>query len=96
VLKILVSQRPNRARPLEIDTEVYKWRRLIENFFCKPKEFKRTAMRATKPISLNPAAVLIWDKDLGPPCNCGLRFRRAQAELAGSADDHAGTDAALR
>ena len=47
-------------------------------------------------LILNPAAVLIWAKDLGPPCNCGLRFRRAQAELAGSADDHAGTDAALR
>ena len=44
---------------------------------------------------LNPAAVLIGAKDLGPPCNCGLRFRRAQAELAGSADDHAGTDAAF-
>jgi transposase len=26
----------------------YKWRHLIENFFCKLKEFKRIAMRAEK------------------------------------------------
>ena len=34
--------------PLQIDTEMYKWRHLIENFFCKLKEFKRIAMRADK------------------------------------------------
>ena len=28
--------------------EVYKWRHLIENFFCKLKEFKRIAMRSDK------------------------------------------------
>jgi transposase len=28
--------------------EVYKWRHLIENFFCKLKEFKRIAMRCDK------------------------------------------------
>lgn len=27
---------------------MYKWRHLIENFFCKLKEFKRIAMRADK------------------------------------------------
>jgi transposase len=27
---------------------MYKWRYLIENFFCKLKEFKRIAMRAYK------------------------------------------------
>src|SRR5438876_80356 len=31
-----------------IDEEMYKWRHLIENFFCKLKEFKRIAMRADK------------------------------------------------
>jgi len=31
-----------------IDAELYKWRHLIENFFCKLKEFKRIAMRADK------------------------------------------------
>ena len=34
--------------PLVIDREMYKWRHLIENFFCKLKEFKRIAMRADK------------------------------------------------
>ena len=34
--------------PLPLDKELYKWRHLIENFFCKLKEFKRIAMRADK------------------------------------------------
>lgn len=42
------SQRPKRLEPLEIDEEMYKWRHLGENFFCKLKEFKRIAMRACK------------------------------------------------
>ncbi len=46
--KIVISQRPNRLSPLAIDAEVYKWRHLIENFFCKLKEFKRIAMRSDK------------------------------------------------
>jgi transposase len=46
--KIVISQHPRRAAPRHIDTEMYKWRHLIENFFCKLKEFKRIAMRADK------------------------------------------------
>ena len=46
--KIVISQHPRRKKPLPIDTEMYKWRHLIENFFCKLKEFKRIAMRADK------------------------------------------------
>lgn len=46
--KVVISQRPQRKAPLDIDLEVYKWRHLIENFFCKLKEFKRIAMRADK------------------------------------------------
>lgn len=46
--KIVISQHPRRAMPLTIDTEIYKWRHLIENFFAKLKEFKRIAMRADK------------------------------------------------
>jgi transposase len=46
--KIVISQHPRRAQPLRIDPEIYKWRRLIENFFCKLKEFKRVAMRCDK------------------------------------------------
>jgi transposase len=45
---IVISQRPQRLKPLDIDPEIYKWRHLIENFFCKLKEFKRIAMRACK------------------------------------------------
>ena len=46
--KIVISQHPRRSMPLQIDNEIYKWRHLIENFFCKLKEFKRIAMRACK------------------------------------------------
>jgi transposase len=46
--KVVISQHPRRSRPLAIDLEIYKWRHLIENFFCKLKEFKRIAMRADK------------------------------------------------
>ena len=46
--KVVISQRPQRISPLTIDQEMYKWRHLIENFFCKLKEFKRIAMRACK------------------------------------------------
>src|SRR5213083_950484 len=46
--KVVISQHPRRASPLPIDAEIYKWRHLIENFFCKLKEFKRIAMRADK------------------------------------------------
>ena len=45
---IIISQRPNRLKPIAIDAEIYKWRHLIENFFCKLKEFKRIAMRSDK------------------------------------------------
>ena len=46
--QIVISQRPQRSQPLKIDDEIYKWRHLIENFFCKLKEFKRIAMRSDK------------------------------------------------
>ena len=46
--KVVISQHPRRTKPLKIDAEMYKWRHLIENFFCKLKEFKRIALRADK------------------------------------------------
>ncbi len=48
--KIVISQHPRRSQPLTIDAGIYKWRHLIENFFCKLKEFKRIALRSDKPI----------------------------------------------
>ena len=46
--KVVISQRPKRKAPLAVDLDIYKWRHLIENFFCKLKEFKRVAMRSDK------------------------------------------------
>ena len=46
--KIVISQHPRRTKPIPLDAEMYKWRHLIENFFCRLKEFKRIAMRACK------------------------------------------------
>lgn len=46
--KVVISQHPRRASPRKIDAEIYRWRHLIENFFCKLKEFKRIAMRSDK------------------------------------------------
>lgn len=45
---MVISQHPLRAKSLAIDADIYNWRHLIENFFCKLKEFKRIAMRADK------------------------------------------------
>ncbi len=46
--QIVISQRPQRLQPLDIDDDIYKWRHLIENYFCKLKEFKRIALRSDK------------------------------------------------
>jgi transposase len=46
--KIVISQMPRRTAPLEIDRDIYKWRHLIENFFCKLKDYKRIALRSDK------------------------------------------------
>jgi len=46
--KVVISQHSRRSQPRDIDPEIYKWRHLVENFFCKLKEFKRTAMRSDK------------------------------------------------
>ena len=46
--QVVISQHPRRTKPRPIDDDLYKWRHLIENFFCKLKEFKRIALRACK------------------------------------------------
>jgi transposase len=46
--RIVISQRPKRKHPLEIDRDIYKWRHLIENVFAKLKAFKGIAMRSEK------------------------------------------------
>jgi transposase len=57
--EIVISQHPNRVAPRAIDTEVYKWRHLIENYFCKLKEFKRIALRACKTDSSFSAMIYV-------------------------------------
>ena len=57
--KIVISQHPRRAQPIVIDAEIYKWRHLIENFFCKLKEFKRIAMRSDKTDQSFAAMILV-------------------------------------
>jgi transposase len=46
--KVVIAQHPRRTKPFAVDREMYKGRHLIENFFCKLKEFKRIALRSDK------------------------------------------------
>ena len=57
--QVVIAQKANRRAPLQIDMEVYKWRHLIENFFCKLKEFKRIAMRSDKTDSSFAAVITL-------------------------------------
>ena len=63
--KIVISQHPRRTTPLQIDTEMYKWRHLIENFFCKLKQYRAIATRYDKTArnflaAIHLAAAIIW------------------------------------
>jgi len=46
--KIVIAPHQRRTKSLPLDAEMYQWRHLSENFFCKLKEFKRIALRADK------------------------------------------------
>ena len=45
---VVIPPRANRVEVVECDSEMYKWRHLVENFFCKLKNFRRIAMRFEK------------------------------------------------
>jgi transposase len=47
----------SRATSIPYDTEMYKWRHLIENFFQRIKEFRRIATRYDKTDTSYRAAV---------------------------------------
>jgi len=47
-VKVVIPPKSNRKVPREFDKCMYKWRHLIENYFCKLKEFKSIAMRSCK------------------------------------------------
>jgi transposase len=57
--------RPNRLTPRDFDRELYKERHLIENFFCKLKQFRAIATRYDKTArnflaAIHLAAATIW------------------------------------
>jgi transposase len=44
----VIPPRAKRLNPANYDAEKYKWRRLVENFFQRLKEFRGIAMRSFK------------------------------------------------
>ena len=61
----VIPPRPNRVTPREFDRELYKERHLIENFFCKLKQFRAIATRYDKTArnflaAIQLAAATIW------------------------------------
>ncbi len=51
---------PTKAEtPIRHDAEMYKWRRLIENFFQRLKEFRRIATRYDKTDASFAAAIYL-------------------------------------
>ena len=61
----VIPPRRNRSAPHDFDRELYKARHLIENFFCKLKQFRAIATRYDKTArnflaALYLAAATIW------------------------------------
>ena len=61
----VIPPRQNRTAPRPFDQELYKTRHLIENFFCKLKQFRAIATRYDKTArnflaAVHLAAATIW------------------------------------
>ncbi len=61
----VIPPKSNRKTPRPFDREVYNWRHLIENFFCKLKQFRAIATRYDKTArnflaAIHLAAAVIW------------------------------------
>jgi transposase len=61
----VIPPRPNRVTPRKFDRDLYKARHLIENFFCKLKQFRAIATRYDKTAThflaaIHLAAATIW------------------------------------
>jgi transposase len=61
----VIPPMPNRRTPPDFDHELYKARHLIENFFCKLKQFRAIATRYDKTArnflaAIHLAAATIW------------------------------------
>ena len=44
----VIPPKADRVRPIVCDFAMYRWRHLIENFFCALKQFRRVATRYDK------------------------------------------------
>jgi transposase len=44
----VIPSKADRKQPIPCDVEMYKWRHLVENFFCTLKQFRRIATRYEK------------------------------------------------
>ena len=61
----VIPPRQNRTAPRQFDQDLYKARHLIENFFCKLKQFRAIATRYDKTArnflaAVHLAAATIW------------------------------------
>ncbi len=61
----VIPPRTNRLAPRDFDRDIYKERHLIENFFCKLKQFRAIATRYDKTAqnflaAVHLAAAIIW------------------------------------
>jgi transposase len=55
----VIPSKADRKTPIPHDTEMYKWRHLVENFFQKIKEFRRIATRYDKTDTSFTAAIYL-------------------------------------
>jgi transposase len=53
----IIPPKASRAKAIPYDTEIYKWRHLVENFFQRIKEFRRIATRYDKTDTSFKAAI---------------------------------------
>ena len=63
----VIPPRRGRKQPIDFDKELYKWRHLVENFFCRIKQFRRIATRYEKTDThfasmLSLVAIFLWTK----------------------------------
>jgi transposase len=63
----VIPSKADRTQPIPYDVEMYKWRHLIENFFCHLKAFRRIATRYEKTDTcfaglIHLAAAFLWAK----------------------------------
>jgi len=63
--KLVIPPKSNRKIPRAFDREMYKARHLIENFFCKLKQYRAIATRYDKTArnflaAIHLAAAIIW------------------------------------